>query len=158
MNCAPSLLKFLGIKLSLEIVKPKAFAEQRLFQAILVQALEDAVTSSGFKKETYHKHDSHKWFVSNSIDFQDVCWGADMDPDFVRGEYMKMVDTGKIHFTKLQVSWIRYRDLYKLNCNRIPDTGQRLIFRLSTLIFTYSVAPGTSTSSYIKELTHHQVF
>ena len=25
MTCAPSLLKFLGIKLSLEIVKPKAF-------------------------------------------------------------------------------------------------------------------------------------
>ena len=42
MTCAPSLLKFLGTKLSLEIVKPKAYAEQRLFQAILVQALEDA--------------------------------------------------------------------------------------------------------------------
>ena len=28
MNCAPSLLKFLGIKLSLEICKTKAFAEQ----------------------------------------------------------------------------------------------------------------------------------
>ena len=51
MTCAPSLLKFLGIKLSLEIVKPKAFAEQRLFQAILVQALEDAVNPSGFKKK-----------------------------------------------------------------------------------------------------------
>jgi len=24
-----------------------------------------------------------------------------------------MVDDGKIHFTKLQLSWIRYRDLYK---------------------------------------------
>ncbi len=113
MNCAPNLLKFLGIKLSLEIVKPKAFAEQRLFQAILVQALEDAVNTSNFKKETYHKHDSHTWFVSNSEDFQDVCWGADMDPDFVRGEYLKLVDAGKIHFTKLQLSWIRYRHLYR---------------------------------------------
>jgi len=113
MNCAPSLLKSLGIKLSLEIVKPKAYAEQRLFQAILVQALEDAVNPSSFKKETYHKHDSHKWFISNSVDFQDVCWGADMDPDFVRGEYLKMVKEGKVHFTKLQVSWIRYRDLYR---------------------------------------------
>ena len=36
-----------------------------------------------------------------------------MDPDFVRGEYMKMVDSGKIFFSKLQVSWIKYRDLYK---------------------------------------------
>lgn len=113
MTCAPSLLKFLGTKLSLAITKPKAFAEQRLFQAILVQALEDATNPSNFKRETYHKHDSHCWFVDNSEDFQQVCWGAELDPDFVRGEYLKMVDNGKIVFTKMQVAWIRYRSLYK---------------------------------------------
>ena len=113
MTCAPSLLKYLGTKLSLAITKPKAFAEQRLFQAILVQALEDATNPSNFKRETYHKHDSHCWFVDNSQDFQDVCWGAELDPDFVRGEYLKMVDNGKIIFTKMQVAWIRYRSLYK---------------------------------------------
>tara|TARA_R100000353_G_scaffold32708_1_gene26417 strand:- start:1081 stop:1503 length:423 start_codon:yes stop_codon:yes gene_type:complete len=113
MTCAPSLLKFLGTKLSLAITKPKTFAEQRLFQAILVQALEDATNPSNFKRETYHKHDSHCWFVDNSEDFQQVCWGAELDPDFVRGEYLKMVDNGKIIFTKMQVAWIRYRSLYK---------------------------------------------
>ena len=113
MTCAPSLLKYLGTKLSLAITKPKAFAEQRLFQAILVQALEDATNPSNFKRETYHKHDSHCWFVDNSEDFQNVCWGAELDPDFVRGEYLKMVDNGKIIFTKMQVAWIRYRSLYK---------------------------------------------
>ena len=113
MTCAPSLLKYLGTKLSLAITKPKAFAEQRLFQAILVQALEDATNPSNFKRETYHKHDSHCWFVDNSQDFQDVCWGAELDPDFVRGEYLKMVDNEKIIFTKIQVAWIRYRSLYK---------------------------------------------
>ena len=113
MTCAPSLLKYLGTKLSLAISKPKAFAEQRLFQAILVQALEDATNPSNFKRETYHKHDSHCWFVDNSEDFQQICWGAELDPDFVRGEYLKMVDNGKIVFTKMQVAWIRYRSLYK---------------------------------------------
>ena len=113
MTCAPSLLKYLGTKLSLAISKPKAFAEQRLFQAILVQALEDATNPSNFKRETYHKHDSHCWFVDNSEDFQQICWGAELDPDFVRGEYLKMVDNGKIIFTKIQVAWIRYRSLYK---------------------------------------------
>jgi hypothetical protein len=103
----------LGIKLSLEITKPKSFAEQRLFQAILVQALEDATNVSNFKRETYHKHDSHCWFVDNSKDFQRVCWGAELDPDFVRGEYLKMVDNGKIKFTEMQIGWIRYRSLYK---------------------------------------------
>ena len=113
MTCAPSLLKYLGTKLSLAITKPKAFAEQRLFQAILVQALEDATNPSNFKRETYHKHDSHCWFVDNSDDFQQVCWGAELDPEFVRGEYLKMVDNGKIKFSAMQVSWLRYRNLYK---------------------------------------------
>ena len=113
MTCAPSLLKYLGTKLSLAITKPKAFAEQRLFQAIIVQALEDATNPSNFKRETYHKHDSHCWFVDNSDDFQQVCWGAELDPDFVRGEYLKMIDEGKIKFSSMQVSWLRYRELYK---------------------------------------------
>ena len=113
MTCAPSLLKFLGTKLSLAITKPKAFAEQRLFQAILVQALEDATNPSNFKRETYHKHDSHCWFIDNSDDFQQVCWGAELDPEFVRSEYLKMVDDGKIKFSEMQISWLRYRGLYK---------------------------------------------
>ena len=113
MTCAPSLLKYLGTKLSLAITKPKAFAEQRLFQAIIVQALEDATNPSNFKRETYHKHDSHCWFIDNSDDFQQVCWGAELDPDFVRGEYLKMVDEKKIKFSSMQVSWLRYRELYK---------------------------------------------
>ena len=113
MTCAPSLLKYLDTKLSLAITKPKAFAEQRLFQAILVQALEDAVNPSNFKRETYHKHDSHCWFVDNSDDFQQVCWGAELDPEFVRGEYLKMVDKGKVKFSAMQVSWLRYRELYR---------------------------------------------
>jgi len=113
MSCAPSLLKFLGTRLSLEITKPKAFAEQRLFQAVIVQALEDATNPSNFKRETYHKHDSHCWFVENSDDFQEVCWGADMDPEFVRGEYLRLIDDGKIFFNKIQIAWLRYRRLYK---------------------------------------------
>jgi len=130
MTCAPSLLKFLGIKLSLEITRPKAYAEQRLFQAILVQALEDAINPSNFKKETYHKHDSHCWFLKNSDDFQRVCWGAEMDPDFVRGEYKKLIEVGKIKFTKLQSSWIRYRDLYKRYRNASNKEERREIRKL----------------------------
>ncbi len=113
MSCSPALLKFLGIKLSLELLNPKEYPEQRLFQAILVQALEDAANPSGFKKDTYYKYDSHVWFVDNGESFKDICWGADMDPDFVRGEYLKLVDNTKIYFTKLQLSWIRYRELYR---------------------------------------------
>jgi hypothetical protein len=51
MTCSPNLLKNLGIKLSMELTKPKPLSEHRLFQAIIVQALEDALNPSGFKKK-----------------------------------------------------------------------------------------------------------
>jgi hypothetical protein len=114
MTCSPNLLKNLGIKLSMELTKPKLVPEHRLFQAILVQALEDALNPSGFKKETYWKDDAHRWFLENSKDFQDVCWSADMDPEMIRGEYLKLVKNKKIIFTKLQQHWLNYRELYRL--------------------------------------------
>ena len=104
----------MGIKLSMELTKPKPVAEHRLFQAILVQALEDALNPSNFKKETYWKDDAHRWFLENSKDFQDVCWSADMDPEMIRGEYLKLVKNKKIIFTKLQRHWLNYRELYRL--------------------------------------------
>jgi len=114
MTCSPNLLKNLGIKLSMELTKPKPVPEHRLFQAILVQALEDALNPSNFKKETYWKDDAHRWFLENSKDFQDVCWSADMDPEMIRGEYLKLVKNKKIIFTKLQQHWLNYRELYRL--------------------------------------------
>ena len=104
----------MGIKLSMELTKPKPVPEHRLFQAILVQALEDALNPSNFKKETYWKDDAHRWFLENSKDFQDVCWSADMDPEMIRGEYLKLVKNKKIIFTKLQRHWLNYRELYRL--------------------------------------------
>ena len=92
MTCSPNLLKNLGIKLSMELTRPKELAEQRLFQAILVQALEDVLNPSNSKKETYWKEDAYKWFFSNSKDFQDVCWAADMDPELIRGEFIKLIN------------------------------------------------------------------
>ena len=114
MTCSPSLLKLLGIKLAMELTSFKPQSEQRLFQAIIVQALEDVTNPSAFKKETYWKEDAYKWFFNNSKDFQEVCWSADMDPEMVRGEFMKLVKIGKIAFTKIQNHWLNYRKLYKL--------------------------------------------
>ena len=114
MTCSPNLLKNLGIKLSMELTRPKELAEQRLFQAILVQALEDVLNPSNFKKETYWKEDAYKWFFNNSKDFQDVCWAADMDPELIRGEFIKLINNKKIKFNKKQQRWLNYRELYRL--------------------------------------------
>jgi hypothetical protein len=113
MSYSPNLLKNLGIKLAMEFTKEKRPAEIRLFQAILLQAFEDSLSSSAFKRETYWKQDSHQWFTSNCADFQSVCWNADMDPSIVREEYVKLIKKGKIKFTKIQKSWISYREYYR---------------------------------------------
>jgi hypothetical protein len=98
----------------MELTRPKELAEQRLFQAILVQALEDVLNPSNFKKETYWKEDAYKWFYGNSEDFQDVCWAADMDPELIRGEFIKLINNKKIKFSNKQQRWLNYRELYRL--------------------------------------------
>ena len=104
----------MGIKLAMELIKEKPLSEQRLFQAIIVQALEDVMNISSFKKESYWKEDAYKWFYSNSEDFQDVCWAADMDPELIRGEFFKLIKLKKIKFSKMQTHWLNYRELYRL--------------------------------------------
>ena len=113
MSYSPNLLKNLGIKLAMMFTQQKRPAEIRLFQAILLQAFEDSLSMSGFKRETYWKEDSYKWFLEDSKDFQYVCWNADMDPQVVRDEFVKLMKNGKIKFTELQKSWINYREFYK---------------------------------------------
>ena len=113
MSYSPNLLKNLGIKLAMMFTQEKRPAEIRLFQAILLQAFEDSLSMSGFKRETYWKEDSYKWFLEDSKDFQYVCWNADMDPQVVRDEFVKLMKNGKIKFTELQKSWINYREFYK---------------------------------------------
>ena len=117
MSYSPNLLKNLGIKLAMMFTQEKRPAEIRLFQAILLQAFEDSLSTSGFKRETYWKEDSYKWFLEDSKDFQYVCWNADMDPQVVRDEFVKLMKNGKIKFTELQKSWINYREFYKLYRN-----------------------------------------
>ena len=113
MSYSPNLLKNLGIKLAMEFLKEKRPPEIRLFQAILLQAFEDSMSVSNFKKDTYWKEDSHKWFLENSIDFQDVCWNADLDPQVIREEYLKLIKKGVVKFSKLQKSWMNYREYYR---------------------------------------------
>jgi predicted DNA-binding transcriptional regulator len=113
MSYSPNLLKNLGIKLAMMFTQEKRPAEIRLFQAILLQAFEDSLSMSGFKRETYWKEDSYKWFLEDGKDFHYVCWNADMDPQVVRDEFVKLMKKGKIKFTELQKSWINYREFYK---------------------------------------------
>ena len=63
MSFSPSLLKILGTNISHALIDTTRPCEQRLFQAIIVQAFEDALNPSPTKTETYYKIDAHNWFM-----------------------------------------------------------------------------------------------
>jgi hypothetical protein len=44
-----------------------------------------------------------------------MCVGsADMDPEMIRGEYLKLIKNKKIIFSEYQQHWLNYRELYRL--------------------------------------------
>ena len=96
-----------------EVLNPKTSSEQRLFQAIVLQAFEDALTTQGSKQESYLKKDAHDWFLQRNKSFEEVCWFAGFDPDLIHDKYKKLLADGKIVFTELQREWVRYRGLYR---------------------------------------------
>ena len=113
MSCTPSLLRILGTEMAAEILKEDKSPEQKLFQAIVIQAFEDALTTHGSKQESYLKKDAHDWFLDKNNRFDSICWFAGFDPEIIHEKYIKLLRENKIKFTELQKSWVKYRDLYK---------------------------------------------
>ena len=112
MNYSPTLLKILGTEMAYRIVNVQ-HPEQRLFQAIIVQAFEDCIIKTINKREAYNKEDSYIWFKDANEDFETVCWFADMDPEFVKDRFLKLRADKVIYFTKDELIWLDYRNKYK---------------------------------------------
>ena len=55
MICSPHLLKIMGTNLAAEFVREPKVADQRLYQAIIIQAFEDCLYTLGGKNEAYYK-------------------------------------------------------------------------------------------------------
>ena len=113
MSFSPSLLKILGTNISHALIDTTRPCEQRLFQAIIVQAFEDALNPSPTKTETYYKIDAHNWFTYPDTMFEKFCWLAGFDPDIITDRYKRLQDTGQVTFSKTQKTWVEYRKLYK---------------------------------------------
>tara|TARA_R100001086_G_scaffold111932_1_gene57085 strand:+ start:353 stop:733 length:381 start_codon:yes stop_codon:yes gene_type:complete len=103
----------LGTSISYALLDTARPCEQRLFQAIIVQAFEDALNPSPTKTETYYKIDAHNWFTYPDTMFEKICWLAGFDPDIITDRYKRLQDTGQVTFSKTQKTWVQYRKLYK---------------------------------------------
>ena len=113
MSYSPSLLKTLGTDIASMVINEEKSPEQKLFQAIVLQAFEDALTTHGSKQESYLKKDAHDWFLEKNKFFEDVCWNAGFAPEIIHEKYKKLIIEGKVVFTELQREWVRYRGLYR---------------------------------------------
>ena len=113
MNYSLNLLKILGINISRELLREHRLPEERLFQAIILQAFEDALSMGEHKHDAYCKQDSYTWFTNDTKNFNNVCWFANFDPEIIRGKFNELIYRKIIKYTKVQLKWLRYRWLYK---------------------------------------------
>ena len=113
MNYSLNLLEILGTNIARELTREQRLPEERLFQAIILQAFEDALSNGELKQDAYAKQDSYNWFSIISQDFDTVCWFANFDPEIIRNKFNELVRNKTIHYTKKQLKWLRYRYLYK---------------------------------------------
>lgn len=104
------------------------YPEQRLFQAIIVQAFEDCCFKTYSKVDAYNKEDSYNWFKNKSEDFERVCWFADMDPDFVRERFLKLRNDKVITFSATELMWMEYREKYR-RYRAVKDKESRRIIK-----------------------------
>ena len=114
----------MGINFSMELIKGNRLPEERLFQAVLLQAFEDALNMGQHKQDAYAKQDSYDWFTNDTELFNDICWSGNFDPEIVRQKFNELISNKTIKYTKVQLKWLRYRWLYK-KYRSCTDKGQR---------------------------------
>jgi hypothetical protein len=128
VSFSPHLLKIMGTEVAEQLLDPHRTAEQRLYQAIIVQAFEDCLYTNGGKNESYNKRAAHDWFLKKDPNFEQVCWLAGFDPDHINYQYRKCLKEKVIYFTSVQLYWIDYKEAYK-DYREAGDKEQRASVR-----------------------------
>ena len=103
MICSPHLLKIMGTNLATEFVREPKIPDQRLYQAVIIQAFEDCLYTLGGKQEAYYKKDAHEWFLNKSPDFEKICYMAGLEPDMVHRRYKRCLEEKIIVFTLMML-------------------------------------------------------
>jgi hypothetical protein len=134
VSYSPSLLKTLGTDIASMVINEEKSPEQKLFQAIVLQAFEDALTTHGSKQESYLKKDAHDWFLDNGPQFESICWYAGFDPEIINEKYKNLLEEGKIIFTELQKDWVRYRGLYReYRAAKTSSERREIMFKINKI-------------------------
>lgn len=101
----------MGTKVATEILFPhNKPAEVKMWQAVIMTAFEDVISTLSDKKSAIAKWEAFKWFHDRD-QFDTVCYLADFDADYVHGRYQKAVKEEVIRFSQRQIAWARYAEV-----------------------------------------------
>ena len=120
MRAAPVLLKTMGVRFARTVLADIYLeAEQKLWRAVVINALEDCMVELSDRKSSLIKINAHNWVLSGNKNFDVVCHWGGLDPDVVEESYKQALCTKRLNFTKRQVAWFEYDKVYKtlLSCN-----------------------------------------
>jgi len=92
------LLKVMGIKIASTLLETnKHEPEQKLWQAVLVNAFEDVLCNASDKKSAIAKWQANEWFKnSDEKDFESICYMSGFDPEYVLQRYNLAIKENKI--------------------------------------------------------------
>jgi hypothetical protein len=134
MNYSEKVLKLLGMELAAELLKTEIPAEQRLWRAVISLAFEDVLNNSNSKTEAVLKANAHDWIIGNSKDYENVCYSAGFDPEFVRNRYLEALEKNVVNFTTRQNNWIEYSRSYeKLRNERKSNEREKIKKRINKI-------------------------
>jgi hypothetical protein len=119
----------MGIKIATVLLDQERYEpEQRLWQAVLVNAFEDVISNASDKKSAIAKWQAHNWFTKDEKDLESICYLAGFDPEYVQERYHIAVDTNKIKFNERQIAWGKYYEIL-IRYHESEDREQRRIIK-----------------------------
>jgi uncharacterized protein (DUF433 family) len=114
MLTSPHLMRTMGLKFARSILDAeKLDAEQKLWRAVVVNALEDSMIIQSDRKASLLKIFAHNWILQGSKDFEVVCAWGNLDPDDIQECYVCALKNHELKFTHRQIMWFDYDKLYK---------------------------------------------
>ena len=76
--------------------------ELKLFRAVIVRAIEDAMYDGLWKYKIIDKREAISWLTSNSIDFKCICHFADIDSEYAFTKFTKAMKLDIYNLTDIQ--------------------------------------------------------
>ena len=149
MRPAPVLLQTMGVRFARTLLSDLYLkSEQKLWRAVVVNAVEDCMIQQSDRKSSLIKINAHNWILSNNKNFHLVCHWGSLDPDVVEESYKRALSSKKLYFTKRQVAWFEYDKIYKklLNCSSNYYKKQ-LRRKLDTMRVHVKSTPATNVST-----------